>query len=135
MRHIIEQSDEYAALAAEVIEAHEDLHWIREQASIGYLSSDQEKKKSGMEVLGECILVKELYRVFCPYDFLIVIYEANTAGMSQEQLKILLYHELLHVGMKESEEEPEYVVNPHDVEDFRIVLESYGLDWARKGGE
>lgn len=135
MRHIIEQSDEYAALAAEVIEAHGDLHWIRDQVSIGYLTSDQEKKKTGGEVLGECILVKELYRIFCPYDFLIVIYEANTAGMSQEQLKILLYHELLHVGMKESEEEPEYVVNPHDVEDFRIVLESYGLDWARKGGE
>lgn len=126
------QSKEYAELAEQVITEHEDLHWIREAGiGIGYLSSDKEKKSKGRVTFGECIKVKDLYKAYIPHDFVIVIYEPNAAELSAEQLKILLYHELLHVGMNDSGTETRYVVNPHDVEDFRAVLDRYGMDWAR----
>ena len=51
--------------------------------------------------------------------------------MSDEQMEILLYHELLHVGMDDTGEEVKYIVNPHDVEDFRAVIDRYGIDWAK----
>ena len=127
-----QQSEEYALMAQSVIEEHEDLQWIPAAGvTVGYLESDREKKKKNREVLGECIRVKDLYKCFIPYDFLIVIYAPNVIGMTEDQLKILLYHELLHVGMSEDGSEVKYMVNPHDVEDFRTIIDRYGLDWAK----
>ena len=128
------QSDELAELAFQVMDEHPDVSWIRENldVSIGYLRSDKLKISKGRLVLGECIVVKEVYRWCCPYDFLIVIYGPNTAGMTEEQMKILLYHELLHVQVDyDRNGNPVYKTNPHDVEDFRVILDRYGMDWAR----
>ncbi|MBR2528824.1 MAG: hypothetical protein IKE58_10195 [Blautia sp.] len=47
------------------------------------------------------------------------------------EVHILLYHELLHVGVNERSGEMVYVVNPHDVEDFRTIIDRYGIDWAK----
>ena len=127
-----EQSKRFAILAQEVIREHPDLQWIPDAGiSIGYVESDRPKKKNGREVFGECIKVKDLYKCYIPHDFLIVVYVANVSGMSREKLKILLYHELLHVGMTANGEEVKYIVNPHDVEDFRTIIDRYGIDWAK----
>ena len=124
-------SEEYEQMADEVIEEHEDLHWIRKaNARIGYVSSMIEKQSNGRYVYGECMKVKEIYQLYAPYDFLIVLYEPNISHLDREQLQILLYHELLHVGI--SFDGTEFKIRPHDVEDFRTVLERYGLDWAKK---
>ena len=128
----VKVSEEHEKIAEKVIRDHEDLHWIGKlKVSIGYLISDQEKKKSGRSVLGECIKVKELYRPYVPHDFLIVIYEPNTIGLTEEQVQILLYHELLHIGIDDEGENLKYIINPHDVEDFREVIDRYGIDWAK----
>lgn len=121
----------YTELSEQVIEEHEDLQWIRKaDVTIGFLRSDREKVSRKRHVLGECIRVKDLYKCFIPFDFLIVIYEPNTAGLSDEQLRVLLYHELLHVGVEEKDGEPVYIIVPHDVEDFSRILRRYGLNWA-----
>lgn len=127
----VKVSEEYSGLAERVIDAHEDLHWIRNVGvRIGYLASDREKKKNGRFVLGECVKVPELYRPYVPHDFLVVIYERNAAALTERQMEILMYHELLHIGIDEEGEELKYVVNPHDIEEFRVVADKYGIDWA-----
>ncbi|MDO4803871.1 MAG: putative metallopeptidase [Lachnospiraceae bacterium] len=127
------QSEEYAELAWEIIREQPSLQWIEgADVSIGFLESDKPKKSKGRDVLGECIRVRDIYKCFIPHDFLVVVYAPNVSGMSRDQLKILLYHELLHVGMDEKNGEPRYVVNPHDVEEFREILERHGLDWAKR---
>jgi len=129
---MVEMSELYSRLAEEVIREHIDLQWIRKSdISIGYVESDREKKSSGGLVLGECFLVKDPWSAYCPHDFVIVVYAPNVAGLKETQLKILLYHELLHVDMDEKRGEPVYRVRPHDVEEFREVINQYGLDWAR----
>ena len=125
------QSDEYRQLAEQVIAEHPDLSWIdKALISIDYLECDAEKKRASGPVLGECVLVKDLFRLYVPFDFLIVIYAPNVRRLSETQKKILLYHELLHVDMGEKDGEPKYCVRPHDVEDFAAVIRRYGLDWA-----
>ena len=132
MVETVELSEYFSTLAHLVMMEHEDLHWIRSaNVSIGFVESDRAKKSNGRLCLGECVKVKELYKPYCPHDFLVVVYSPNVQGMSEEQLKILLYHELLHVGMSEDGEEVKYIVNPHDVEDFRKIIDRYGLDWAK----
>lgn len=129
-----EQYEPYAELGEHVIESERSLQWIRQaDVRIGFLRSFKEKKRGGREVFGECIKVSELYEPFCPYDFLIVIYEQNIIGMTEEQLYILMHHELLHIGVSEKNGELKYIVNPHDIEDFNEIISRYGLHWADPG--
>lgn len=125
-----EISDKMDDLAEEVICEHEELHWIRQSdVRIGYVSSDKAKQSKGREVYGACMKVKEIYQLYTPYDFLIIFYAPNVEGLDREQLKILMFHELLHVGV-DSDGEPKIV--PHDIEDFSLILERYGLGWGHK---
>lgn len=131
MKETAEVSIRYADLAEKVIAEHHDLQWIPKiGVKVGFLESDRQKRKSRRLVFGECIPVKDLYRCFIPYDFLIVIYAPNVIGMTKEQMKILLYHEMLHIGISDDGEDLKYVMNPHDVEEFRTIIDKYGIDWA-----
>ena len=101
--------------------------WINEsRVRIGYAVSNKDKTKDDRIIFAECHKVKPLMQAFIPYDFIIVFYEPNTMLMDDSQLAILMYHELLHVGMKDS---GELKLNPHDIEDFSVILDQYGLDW------
>lgn len=133
MKEIAEISEEYANLAKEVIQEHEDISWIPAAGiTILYLESDREKKKDGKIVLGECIRIRDLFKCLIPADFIIAIYAPNVIGLSRDQLKILLYHELLHVGIDDSGEDVKYIVNPHDIEEFKTIIDQYGYDWTKR---
>lgn len=122
---------EYEERAERVISEHSDLAWIEnEGVRIAYLASDKEKKSHRRPVCGQCVKVTNLFKALTPYDFLIVIYEVNTEGFTDEEMDILLYHELLHIGMYDK---GEYTTNPHDINDFDAIVRKYGLFWAEGG--
>lgn len=127
-----EKSAELRDLGRRVIKENEDLRWINEQrVRIGYLTCDHEKKLAGGRlVCGDCRKVSDVYRAYTPYDFLITFYEPNIQGFTDEQREILMYHELLHVGIEPSGKL--YVV-PHDVEEFYPIISQWGMDWAEGG--
>ena len=132
MRERVNPSKRIREMAVDVIKEHKDLQWIETSGiRICYMESDKEKKSKGQYIYGECIVVKDLYRWFCPFDFLIVLYRPNIAYMTKNQKKILLYHELLHVDMSEKDGEPRYHAAPHDVEEFDRIIEEYGLHWEK----
>lgn len=126
-------SEKYAELAHEVLWENEELTYIRvSNVTITYLSSTHEKKKAGNLVLGQCEKVADKYKWGIPCDFTITIFEPNVKGMTDDQLKILLFHELLHVGIEETEDgEESYSVKPHDLEDFKLIIDKFGTDWAK----
>ena len=131
MVETVERSKRFPMIGFHAIKEHPDLTWILgANISIGYLESDRAKKKNGRACLAECIKVSATYKAFVPHDFLIVVYMPNVDGMTERQLEILMYHELLHVGMTEDGEDVKYIVNPHDVEEFRTIIDRYGIDWA-----
>ena len=133
MTEHIAKSDFFQEMMEEIIDEHkEEFGWIHDRGvAICAMESDRKKKKGGcLAVLGECIKVKALYAEFCPYDFIIVIYSPNVRGKTEDQLRILMYHELLHAGMREVKGEPVYFIRPHDEEEFRTVIDRYGLDWC-----
>lgn len=126
-------NDGYALIAQELIDTEECLEYIRESnATIVYLSSDLEKKSKGELVCGECEKIPEKYKWAVPCDFTITVFEPNVERFTDEQIRILLLHELLHVGIDRDGNEESYSVKPHDVEDFREVIERYGLDWGQQ---
>ena len=126
-----EMNEKYSEIAHALIQTEPLLDVIRQsEATIIYLSSDKEKKSKGRTIFGECEKIPDKYKWSIPADFTITLYEPNIINFTDEQIKILLLHELLHVGIDwDKNGEEKYTVRPHDIEEFRTIIDRYGLDW------
>lgn len=82
-----------------------------------------------VRVLGQCEKIQDKYKWSIPCDFTITVFEPNVEGLTDEQIRILLFHELLHVGINRDGDKESYFVNPHDLEDFKLIVDKYGTDW------
>ena len=123
--------EEYKQIAEELILTAPELDQIRDSAvNIVFLGSDYEKKSNGRIIFGECEKIPGKYRWAIDYDMAIIVYEPNVERFTKEQLRILLLHELMHVGVKEDGNEETYYIVPHDIEDFRAIIDKYGIDWS-----
>lgn len=128
-----ELNAEYAKIGAELIKTEEALIDIRNsQATIAYLSSTAKKTDGGRLVMGQCERVAEKYKWGIPAEFTITLFEPNIAGKSPEAIRRIILHELLHVGIEFNEDGTEtYSINPHDIEDFKILIDRWGTDWDK----
>lgn len=132
-RHL---NDEYSEIAQALIDSEDVLEYIREsQVSIVYLSSDLKKMDNGRIVHAQCEKVADKYKWGIPADYMITVYEPNVLGFTDEQMKILLFHELLHIHIEYQDGEEKYTTNPHDLEDFKYIIDRFGTDWSRVTGE
>ena len=119
-------NDEYNRIARELIDERDELESLRSDVSIICLSSGHEKKKGDKKVLGQAEKISEKYKWGIPCDFTVTIFEPNIEGFSEEQLKILIFHELLHIGV----DGEKLYLKPHDLEDFKIIIDEFGTGWA-----
>lgn len=127
-------NDNYRQIAEELIENEPELAYIKDsQARIVYLESDQNKKDGPDKyVLGECEKIAAKNQWAINYDFSITVYVNNIIGMSADQIKVLLFHELLHIGIDYGADGGEvYSTRKHDLEDFKLIIDRYGTDWAK----
>jgi len=93
---------------------------------IGYVMSQEKPPLSGGKIkYADCRKLKWTYKAYLPFDFLITFYECNTELLNENQEKILMLHELKHVGMGEKG----LKLEEHDTEDFANILERYGIRW------
>ncbi|MBQ3429182.1 MAG: hypothetical protein IJH28_05350 [Mogibacterium sp.] len=123
-------NEHYAEVGADLIRTDSVLKYIADsEVSIVYLSSEQEKKASGKLVFGQCEKVPDKYKWAVQCDFTITVFEPNVERFTDKQIRILLLHELLHIGIELDGNEEVYSIVPHDVEDFRLILDRYGMDW------
>jgi hypothetical protein len=121
-----EVSHELQQLGESVVANMPELHIIRDYGvKIGYVISYYSKNKDGKSVFADCRKVTNTYTAFLPFDFIITFYDPNTYLLTDNQKKILMLHELKHIGMG-----PKGLrVEPHDIEDFAGILQNYGLNW------
>ena len=126
-------NEEYARVGEALIKEEEALVDIaNSQATIIYLSSTHEKKGKDKVIYAQCEKVAEKYKWGIPCDFTITVFEPNVEGMTPEQIKILLFHELLHVGIEFCGDGTEsYYIKPHDLEDFKLIIDRYGTEWSK----
>lgn len=126
-------NEHYAEIGMDLIQTEDALVDIaNSQATIIYLSSEHKKVASGKKVLGQCEKVADKYKWGIPCDFTITVFEPNVEGMTEEQLRMLIFHELLHVGIEYNADGTEtYSVKPHDLEDFKLIIDRFGTDWSK----
>ncbi len=121
-------SEEYANIGNELIETMPELAPLKyADITVVYLSSEHRKKGKGKKVCAQCEKVGEKYKWGIPADFTITVFEPNIEGFTDEQIRILLFHELLHIGRPDGT----WTTVPHDLEDFKIIIDKYGTDWAK----
>lgn len=128
-----EINDDYREIAEELIATEPDLAYIKEsRVRIAFLKSDAAKKAgSDRLVHGECEKVQNKNQWAINYDFTITLFYPNNIGMGPDQLRVLLFHELLHIGIEQGPEGDEYYsIRKHDLEDFKTIVDRFGVNWA-----
>ncbi len=126
-------NENYRSIAEKLIAQEQALAYIKDsRVKITYLESDSTKKDDRERlVLGECEKVAAKNRWAITSDFTITLFRNNLVGLSEEQIKTVIFHELLHVGIEPGADgEETYSVRKHDLEDFKEIIDRYGIDWA-----
>jgi hypothetical protein len=129
-----EKSTYFENIANNLINTTPELAYIKNsQVKIVYLVSNQAKKTGAKVTHGECEKIPAKYRWAIPADFSITLFAPNNEHMSEHQLEILLFHELLHIGIEQNPDGSEtYNTIPHDLEDFKTIIDKYGTEWSLK---
>ena len=123
----------YTNIALELLMNEPSLQHIKEShAVIIYLESDYAKTSKGKLVFGQCEKIADKYKWGISADFMVTVFEPNVEKFTEDQIRILLHHELLHVGIdKKADGSESYSIVDHDIEDFKLILDKYGTDWSR----
>ena len=127
-------NENYQRIAEDLIQNEPELAYIKDsRVRIAYLESDQAKKADADKlVLGECEKVAAKNKWAINYDFTITLFRNNLIGLTLDQIRIVLFHELLHVGIEPGADGDEiYSVVKHDLEDFKTIIDRFGTDWAK----
>lgn len=109
-----------------IIKAMPELNIIRDfDVKIGYVLSYEQKKAKGRTINAECRKVNGSYNAYLPFDFIVTFFEPNIYHMTENQKKVLMVHELMHIGIGEKG----LRIEPHDIEDFSTIIKKFGLKW------
>lgn len=112
-------------IAQELIGTYPEFEDIRTYApNILYLESDKKKTSNKKVVYADCEKNNDKHKSYDSYDFIITFY-GDSKELNKEQKKRLMHHELLHVGVDKDKR----WVHPHDLEDFKLMIDTYGTDW------
>lgn len=124
-------SEDMRLLADKVISRMPELFHIDEcigRENIGYIINYEPKKdnKTGHIIYAECKLVNGIFRPLIPFRYIIVFYNPNVEDLNENQKKILMLHELKHIGADGK-------IRPHNVEDFASIVNRFGTNWNASG--
>lgn len=120
-----EAGDDVVMLAEQIIN---DFHPHLLDAKIGFLYRSEATVSNGRVTYGMCKKLSKDMQVYLPYDFIIWLAHYQWMGLSDEQRRALVDHQLCHAGMTgEAKDKP--AILPHDVEEFNCILERHGFWW------
>lgn len=84
-------------------------------------------KQGSGKTLAKIGIIRDKLRVATgtPYKYVIEVYDDNWFGLSNVQKQYVVFHELMHIDI--DSEEPK--LKPHDIQDFDILLSTWGLHY------
>ena len=117
-----------AALGRELIGSEARFEALQ-KANICYLRCDKAKATNGRTVFADTEKPSDKWRAISGYDFIITFY-ADAEDVSFEAARLLMKHALCHCGY--DPETCQRRIIPHDVQDFRALIEENGIDYISK---
>jgi hypothetical protein len=112
-------SQDYKDIAEQLINKYQTTFGQIDIDQILFLNESEKSPKKYADIQ----LVKSPYTFITNYKFILTVYEPKILGFTPAQVNILIMHELMHV-----DENFEKLVK-HDLEDFSILCQTYGVDW------
>ncbi len=91
------------------------------------LECDEEKNRNGRRTYADCSKLTDKVSAIANCDFVITFYACDE--LDDNRLKILTYHEMKHIGCSP---DGKLKIIPHDVEDFKDIIDEYGTDWVQQ---
>lgn len=132
MEHAI-PSEMYKKIGEDLINEMPELAYIKaSNAQIAFLVSDYAKKEGKTKLIyAETEKIPDKYKWGMQADFSITIYTTNVAVFNSMQRKILIFQQLLKIGIAYDDvnNEEKYSVIEPDVVDFAVIINRYGVDW------
>ncbi len=126
-------SSMYKKIGEELIETMPELAYIKaSEVKIAYLVSNNPKKESKTKIIyAETEKIPDKYKWGMKEDFSITVYSPHANLFNEEQKKILIFQQLLKIGMDydDLKNEEKYFVREPDVVDFSVIINKYGVDW------
>lgn len=119
-------NEKFQEIAEDLIIEREELKELRESdVTVILLDSDSAKKNKREKVLGQCEKVADKWKWAVPCDFTITLFKPNIIGLTEDQIKILIFHELLHIGI----DGDKMFIRDHDLKDFKVIIDEFGVNW------
>ena len=81
---------------------------------------------------GKCIRANGELKHFGKLDYLIEFSKEVWESIDDPTREILMYHELLHVLIKENKGKQQLCIAGHDVQDFYTIIKKYGVEWFQQ---
>ncbi len=126
MPEAYEESEELRLIAQKLIRGNAEFACLADGCRIAYQICLKRKMGKGKVVYADAEKVKDKLKALLPYDFIITFY-ADGIVLNDAIKERLMYHELCHIGF--DKETGRYWIIPHDLEDFRNIIEKWGVDW------
>lgn len=127
-------SEKYTKIGEEIIKKAKILEHLNKfygsgDVKIIFLESDKQKMSHNRIIYAECEKISDTKRWAIPVDFTITVFTKNMSLLDDDQKKAVILHELMHVGVEDTNKEIKTFLIPHDVQDFYYILKKYSLDW------
>jgi predicted metallopeptidase len=82
------------------------------------------------KTVARCIKPNGELKHFGGFDYLVEFSNAIWKAIDDKTKYIVMLHELLHITVVQGEEGPEeFKIQPHDVNDFSVLIKEFGVDW------
>lgn len=119
-----------AVLESLIQDYHETIGHL-ERVGVTVLWKAKGGKSKGKTKFGQCQKPSGLLSYFAQTDFVITISadHCRDAGFTEAQLRALVYHEVLHIGWEEGDEDGEDgrpILVGHDIETFHAEIRDMG---------
>lgn len=122
VQQIIEEEDELVTLRAE------DIQIICLESDTGKMTNDKKHR-----LFANIEKVTNKWKWATDAAFTITVYAPNVAYFREEKLKIVLFRELLKICIDDNKEgDKRYSLRDYDLQDFKVIVEKYGVDWENK---
>ena len=135
-------TNNYNALINKLLEQEPTLQHInRWGITVGVFEREGGKTSAGKTVFADIGKTPDKFKPFCDFEYLITIYTDSCRGFTDEQMLIVLFHELLHIKVEEITDDAGEIMNiklttrGHDLEDFKVIIDRWGTNWSKKNGE
>ena len=127
----LRQSPAYDKIVSELMTEKCDFTPLKaDSVKVVCLVSDKaEVDRNKRKVYAKTEKIPDKYRLFMDADVMITVYENNVMFFQPEQKRIMIYRELLKIICDTGNGKKEISIRDFDLNDFRTVIDQYGLEW------